>query len=316
MIDFINTSEYPLYRFIEDLKRALAICSATNSTLQKFIPKIRKILSGAKIVGYHLMQGQSRLDAESLTSTAENILKLQVPAPQGEGVESGVQMIEYMLGHQSTIFAREHELNYEDLRIFRHFKLQSYVNKFNNRHIPKLVIANFTSHLDFLSGFFLLHQTQNLRTEGSAVRHSKVKMIPLLESTSNFYMFPGIVQKLLTVDLVRNYIEWYKEMVFMIACSDTPRENGAVAANSAIMTCLRQINDTFLKGIHLGPQLNQERLALGKDAVEFGLIRSGAGAGAEQVEAFWERVYSQNKIVYEDNYVVEIENEKEGCVSR
>lgn len=214
-----------------------------------------------------------------------------------------------MLQNESVIFDREHELNYEDLRIFRHFKLQSHVNRFNNRHIPKLVIANFTSYLDFLSGFFLLHQTQNLTNEGSVISHSKVKMIPLLESTENFYMFPDIVQRLLTIDLVRNYIGWYKEMVFMIACSDTPRENGAVSANSAIMTCLRQINDTFLKGVHLGPELNQERLALGTEAVDYGMVPPRAPDSA--VKAFWDKVYSKNQILYEDEYVIEIGAEGE-----
>jgi len=211
-------------------------------------------------------------------------------------------MIWFMLNNQSDIFDREHELNYEDLRIFRHFKLQSHVNKFNNRHIPKLVIANFTSHLDFLSGLFLLHQTENLTMDGSQIIHSKVKMIPLLESTENFYMFPGIIQKLLTVDLVRNYIEWYKEMVFMIACSDTPRENGPVAANSAIMTCLRDINDTFLKGIHLGEKLNQERLLLGQNNIDYGLVSSNDS----NVEEFWNRIYSNNKIVHEDENNIQI----------
>lgn len=317
MIDYINTSAYPLYMFIEDLKRALAICSAANSNLQKFVPKIKKMLNGAKIVGYHLMQGQSRLDAESLTSAAQNILQLvqsQETVPQNEGSEAGIQMIQHMLQNESVIFDREHELNYEDLRIFRHFKLQSYVNKFNNRHIPKLVIANFTSHLDFLSGFFLLHQTLNLTNEGSLISHSKVKMIPLLESTENFYTFPGIVQKLLTVDLVRNYIGWYKEMVFMIACSDTPRENGSVSANSAIMTSLRQINDTFLKGIHLGPVLNQERMSLGQEAIEYGMVQ--LQAADSPVQQFWDKIYSNNRIVYEDEYVIEISTDRGGQEER
>jgi phosphoenolpyruvate carboxylase len=303
MIEFINTSAYPLYEFIDDLKNALEICKSENSNLQKFRPKIKKMLNGAKIVGYHLMQGQSRLDAESLTSAAKNILKLISDSELDTCPSNiGARMIWFMLNNQSDIFGREHELNYEDLRIFRHFKLQSHVNKFNNRHIPKLVIANFTNHLDFLSGLFLLHQTENLTMDGSEIIHSKVKMIPLLESTENFYMFPGIIQKLLTVDLVRNYIEWYKEMVFMIACSDTPRENGPVAANSAIMTCLRDINDTFLKGIHLGEKLNQERLLLGQKNIDYGLVSSNDS----NVEEFWNRIYSNNKIVHEDENNIQI----------
>ena len=312
MIEYINTSAYPLFEFIKDLKSALEICSSENSNLQKFLPKIKKMLNGAKIVGYHLMQGQSRLDAESLTSAAVNILNLISRSTSQDGPEdNGARMIWFMLNNKSDIFSREHELNYEDLRIFRHFKLQSHVNKFNNRHIPKLVIANFTNHLDFLSGLFLLHQTENLTIEGSQIKHSKVKMIPLLESIENFYLFPGIIQKLLTVDVVRNYIEWYKEMVFMVACSDTPRENGPVAANSAIMTCLREINDTFLKGIHLGEELNSQRLNLGKENIDYGLVLSKE----ERVKDFWDGVYKNNDIIYEDEKEIKIstisgENEK------
>lgn len=312
MIDFINTNAYPLNIFIQDLKMALSICSKENSNLKKFIPKIKKMLNGAKIVGYHLMQGQSRLDAESLRSAAENILKLMESKNnsnilnQTNESEMGTKMITFMLNNQSNIFDLEHELNYEDLRIFRHFKLQSHVNKFNNRHIPKLVIANFTTHLDFLSGLFLLHQTENLQTDGSKITHSKVKMIPLLESIVHFYTFPQIIQKLMTIGMVRNYIEWYEEMVFMIACSDTPRENGPVAANSAIMTCLGEINDTFLKGIHLGEKMNQERLQLGTKNVEYGMVNSENTD--PKVTQFWDNVYTNSKIVFEDGKKIEIES--------
>jgi phosphoenolpyruvate carboxylase len=316
MIEFINTSRYPLNIFIEDLKEALSICSKSNSNLQKFVSKIRKMLNGAKIVGYHLMQGQSRLDAESLSDTAKNILGLLTKQSGNADINQlskedlGTRMIEFMLSNPSAIFEREHELNYEDLRIFRHFKLQSHVNKFNNRHIPKLVIANFTSHIDFLSGLFLLHQTQNLTIEGNKVIHSKVKMIPLLESTVHFYSFPGIIQKLLTIQFVRNYIGWYKEMVFMIACSDTPRENGPVAANSAIMTCLRNINDTFLKGIHLGKELTEERAKLGVRDSDYGIVCHDSAS--PEIKEFWERVYKNNKIVFEDSKKIEISTLKEG----
>lgn len=312
MISFINTSAYPLNIFIEDLQSALNICSETNSNLQKFIPKIKKMLNGAKIVGYHLMQGQSRLDAESLTSAAKNILDLMQPKRNKEDSEEdvGTSMISFMLANGSSIFDREQELNYEDLRIFRHFKLQSHVNTFNNRHIPKLVIANFTSHLDFISGMFLLHQTENLKVDGSRVIHSKVKMIPLLESIVHFYTFPGIIQKLLTIQFVRNYIYWYREMVFMIACSDTPRENGPVAANSAIMTCLREINDTFLKGIHLGEKLNEEWMQLGNKNIEFGMICEKSASA--EVKKFWSKIYSNNSIVFEDKNIIEIESKENG----
>jgi hypothetical protein len=91
-------------------------------------------------------------------------------------------------------------------------------------------------------------------------------------------------------------------MVFMIACSDTPRENGPVAANSAIMTCLREINDTFLKGVHLGEVLNKERLGLGKENLEYGLVLSKE----EKVKQFWEKVYKNNSIVYEDEKEIRI----------
>lgn len=312
MIEHINTSRYPLNIFIQDLKEALKICSQSSSNLQKFVSKIKKMLNGAKIVGYHLMQGQSRLDAESLSDTAKHILELldKDSAPrtddqmEANSEDLGTRMISFMLSNPSTIFEREHELNYEDLRIFRHFKLQSHVNKFNNRHIPKLVIANFTTHIDFLSGMFLLHQTQNLTIQGNSIIHSKVKMIPLLESIVHFYSFPGIIQKLLTIQFVRNYIGWYKEMVFMIACSDTPRENGPVAANSAIMTCLREINDTFLKGIHLGAELSEERQALGQRNMDFGVVCPESAS--IEIRQFWEKVYKNNSIVFEDSKKISI----------
>lgn len=302
MIEFINTSSYPLNEFIKDLNSAYDICKRENSNLKKFRSKIKKMLNGAKIVGYHLMQGQSRLDAETLRSAAKNILTLM--GKKNESNDLGTEMLTFMLNNPSTIFDREHELDFEDLRIFRHFKLQSYVNKFNNRHIPKLVIANFTTHLDFLSGLFLLHQTENLKTKGSSILHSKVKMIPLLESIEHFYTFPVIIKKLLTIDMVRHYIDWYKEMVFMIACSDTPRENGPVAANSAIMTALREINDTFLKGMHLGAKMTQERLSFNYKNLQYGMIDE-ANTDQEVLD-FWNKVHSNREIIKENENIIEL----------
>ena len=310
MIEFINTSSYPLNEFIKDLNNAFNICKNENSNLNKFKPKIKKMLNGAKIVGYHLMQGQSRLDAETLRSAAQNILKL-IKNKEFSG-ELGTEMLTFMLNNSSSIFDREHELDFEDLRIFRHFKLQSFVNKFNNRHIPKLVIANFTTHLDFISGLFLLHQTQNLETNGSQIIHSKVKMIPLLESIEHFYTFPIIIKKLLTIDMVRQYIDWYNEMVFMIACSDTPRENGPVAANSAIMTALREINDTFLKGMHLGLERAKQRLEFNYDHLHYGMIDEKNTDQA--VLDFWNQIHSNREIIKETDKMIEIEDKNTGLM--
>jgi hypothetical protein len=79
----------------------------------------------------------------------------------------------------------------------------------------------------------------------------------------------------------------------MIACSDTPRENGLVASNSAIITCLAEINDTFLKGTHLTEEETQE-LELINDP--HGLLLDSN----KPLQAFWDTVYNQTEIITEN----------------
>lgn len=297
LVNLINTKKYPLRTFIEDIDKVRDICMQDVEQFSQLKIKFEKLLTGAKIVGYHLLQGQSRLDSEILTRTAKKILSI---LQQKKGISSSDEfsqdVIDYFMNHQNdsdTWFLFESELNLEELRMFRYFKLQGIVNTFNRRHIPKLVIANYQNYEDFLSALFLLKQGNDFDNQQEDIIKSSVKIIPLIEDMEGFYKFSEDMKVLLSLKIIRNYFKKHTEFVFMIACSDTPRENGLVASNSAIITCLSEINDTFLKGTHLTEQ----------ELGELELINNPYGlllGSNKPLQIFWDTVYNYTEIIAEN----------------
>ena len=330
----IDTTAYPLVQFINELKQMILLSNKPKSPFIKIREKSEKLLRGAEIVGYHLLQGQSRLNSIDISACATQVLEIisnQCKPKSNEASfeernvysdsdlganQHSLEMLKILSSETKEDYEFQGQLSPDNLRTFRYFKLQATANHFNSKHIPKLVIANFTQISDYLGALFLLHLAGDFEIQNQQIVRSAVKVIPLMESVEDFYRFPLDLSVLLSLRMIREYIRHHKEFLFMIACSDTPRENGHVAANSAIITSLSRINGVFAKGFYfgaakegandLGLMANEELLEGWRGAKASGLALEetsdfGEMSGSVKESAqFWDRVYSQYEVVQEN----------------
>lgn len=328
----IDTTAYPLVQFIADLKLMISLSNKHKTPFIKIREKSEKLLRGAEIVGYHLLQGQSRLNSLDISACATQVLEIisnlpntksdqrssedNSPSPDSEANQHSLEMLKILSSESKEDYEFQAQLSPDNLRTFRYFKLQATANHFNSKHIPKLVIANFTQISDYLGALFLLHLAGDFQIENQQIVRSAVKVIPLMESVEDFYRFPIDLSILLSLRMIRQYIRHHKEFLFMIACSDTPRENGHVAANSAIITSLSRINGVFAKGFYFGAAkegANDLGLMANEELLEGWRREKASGHALEETSdfseitgtvkesaQFWDRVYSQYEVIQEN----------------
>ena len=206
--------------------------------------KLRNLISGTKIFGFHLATIDLRQDssihelcvAELLKSA--NIMEDYLSLPENARCEMLLRELEHDPRILSDPTISQSELLKGELAIFR--KVKSLRERFGNRIIEKHLISHATSVSDMLEIAILLKEA-NL-AKGDKNPFCNIQIVPLFETVEDLEASSEILEKWFSLPLVQKWMEKSgKKQEVMLGYSDSNKDGGYLSSSWSLYKAQKKL---------------------------------------------------------------------------
>lgn len=206
--------------------------------------KLRNLISGTKIFGFHLATIDLRQDssihelcvAELLKSA--NIMEDYLSLPENARCEMLLRELEHDPRILSDPTISQSELLKGELAIFR--KVKSLRDRFGSRIIEKHLISHATSVSDMLEIAILLKEA-NL-AKGDKNPFCDIQIVPLFETVEDLEASSEILEKWFSLPLVQKWMEKSgRKQEVMLGYSDSNKDGGYLSSSWSLYKAQKKL---------------------------------------------------------------------------